>query len=142
MSSQGRRKHNACLFRMRENCPFRKLKRNVCSDCRSTLVPTGGHWRTVPPQAGPSVSNCGINRVVEVKTFSRPPQSACHLHEEFSAMDTDMAPPTGSSYSVISDNLGPSNISLINQQRHMSSNNMIMDLDSKVDPETGERAQG
>lgn len=143
MSSQGRRKHGACLFRMRENCPFRKLKRNVCSDCRNTLVPTGGHWRTCdpPPQAGPSVSNCGINRAVEVKTFSRPPQSASHLHEEFSAMDTDMDPPTGSSY-TISDDMGPSNISLINQQRLLSSNNMIMDLDSKVDPETGERAQG
>ncbi|CAM4701808.1 unnamed protein product [Leuciscus chuanchicus] len=141
MSSQGRSKHSACLFRMRENGPFRKLKRNVCNDCRSTLVPTAGHWRTCepPPQAGPSVSNCGINRAVEVKTFSRPPQSASHLHEEFSAMDTDMYPPTGSSH-TISDDLGPSNISLINQQR--LSSNTIMDLDSKVDPETGERAQG
>lgn len=29
MTSQGRRKHSACLFRVRENCPFRKLRRNV-----------------------------------------------------------------------------------------------------------------
>lgn len=31
MSSQGRRKHSACLFRVRENCPFRRLRRNMCN---------------------------------------------------------------------------------------------------------------
>ncbi|ROJ29237.1 hypothetical protein DPX16_13681 [Anabarilius grahami] len=108
-------------------------------------MPTGGQWRTceTPPQARASVSDCGISRAVDVErleTFSRPPQSASHL-QEFSAMDTDMDPPTGSSYTV-SDNPGPSNFSLINHQCRLSSNNTIMDLDSGVDPETGERAQG
>ncbi|KAK9961041.1 hypothetical protein ABG768_008859 [Culter alburnus] len=140
MSSQGRRKHSACLFRVRENCPFRRLRRNMCNDSRSTLVPTAGQWRTceTPPQAGPSVSDS--NRAVDVETFSRPPQSASHL-QELSAMDTDMDPPTGSSYTV-SDDPEPSNFSLINHQCRLSSNNTIMDLDSGVDPETGERAQG
>lgn len=142
MASQSRRKHSACLFRVRENCPFRKLRRNVCNDSR--LVPTGGQWRTLetPPQAGASGSDCGINRAVSVETFSRPPQSDSHVQEEFSAMDTDMDPPIGSGYAV-SDAPGPSNLSLINQQRRLSSNDtVIMDLDSGVDPETGERAQG
>lgn len=139
MTSQSRRKHGACLSRVRENCPFRKLKRN---DSTSTLVPTGGHWRTLetPPQAGASGSDCGINRAVSVETFSRPPQSDSHVQEEFSAMDTDMDPPTSSGYSV-SDAPGPSSL-IINQLRHMSSIDIVMDLDSGVDPETGEQAQG
>ncbi|KTG36129.1 hypothetical protein cypCar_00002533 [Cyprinus carpio] len=143
MTSQGRRKHSACLFRVRENCPFRKLRRNVRKDSRSALVPTGGQWRTLesPPQAGASGSDCGINRAVSVETFSRPPQSDSHLQEEFSAMDTDMDPPTGSGY-TISDVPGHSNLTLINQQCRLSSSDTIMDLDSGVDPETGERAQG
>ncbi len=57
-----------------------------CTDSTSTLVPTGGHWRTLetPPQAGASGSDCGINRAVSVETFSRPPQSDSHVQEEFS----------------------------------------------------------
>lgn len=141
MTSQGRRKHSACLFRVRENCPFRKLRRNVCNESRSTLVPTGGQWRALetPPRAGASGSDCGINTAVSVETFSRPPQSDSHLQEEFSAMDTDMDPPTGSGHPV-SDAPGRSNLSL--QQCRLSSCDTVMDLDSGVDPETGERAQG
>ncbi|KAL1259637.1 hypothetical protein QQF64_010214 [Cirrhinus molitorella] len=136
MTSQGRRKHSACLFRMRESCPFRKLRRNMCNDSRSTLVPTGGQWRTLetPPQAGSS----GTNRV---ETYSRPHQSDSHLQEAFLAMNTDMDPPTGSGYAV-SDTPGPSNLSLINQRSRLSASDTVMDLDSGVDPETGERAQG
>lgn len=130
MTSQGRRKHSACLFR--------KLRRNLCSDSRSALVPTGGQWRTLesPPQAGASGSNCGINRAFSVETFSRPPQSDSHLQDELSAMDTDMDP-TGSGY-AISDVPGLS----FNQQCRLSSSDTNMELDSGVDPETGERAQG
>ncbi|KTF74226.1 hypothetical protein cypCar_00019354 [Cyprinus carpio] len=138
MTSQGRRKHSACLFRMRENCPFRQLRRNVCNDSRSTLVPTGGQRRTLETPPG---SNCGINRSVSVETFSRPPQYDADVQEEFSAMDTDMDPPTGSGFAV-SHPPGPSNLSLINQQRRLSSSDTVMYLDSGVDPETGERAQG
>ncbi|KAF4103090.1 hypothetical protein G5714_015973 [Onychostoma macrolepis] len=141
MTSQGRRKHSACLFRVRESCPFRKLRRNVCNDSRSTLVPTGGQLRALetPPRAGSSGSDCGINTAVSVETFSRPPQSDSHLQEEFSDMDTDMDPPTGSGHAV-SDAPECSNLSL--QQCRLSSSDTVMDLDSGVDPETGERAQG
>jgi len=40
-------------------------------------------------------------------------------------MDTDMDPPTGSSYTA-SDDPGPSNFSLINHQCRLSSNSTIM----------------
>ncbi len=40
-------------------------------------------------------------------------------------MDTDMDPPTGSGYAA-SDAPGPSNLSLINQQRHLSSNDTVI----------------
>lgn len=56
-------------------------------------------------------------------------------------MDTDMDPPAGSGYAV-SDAPGPSSLSFINQQHRLSSSETVMDLDSGVDPETGERAQG
>ena len=29
-TTPGRRKHNACLFRLRENCPLRKLRKSKC----------------------------------------------------------------------------------------------------------------
>lgn len=97
-------------------------------------MPTGGQWRTLE-------SPSGSNRAVRVETFSKPSQSDSHLQEEFSAMDTDMDPPAGSGYAV-SDAPGPSSLSFINQQHRLSSSETVMDLDSGVDPETGERAQG
>lgn len=39
-----RRKHSACLLRIRENCPFRKFKKNRCYDVTSTSAGAGVRW--------------------------------------------------------------------------------------------------
>ncbi|KAI7806540.1 hypothetical protein IRJ41_007756 [Triplophysa rosa] len=127
---------------MKENCPFRKLRRNKCCDSMNSVVLAGGQWGTTQTMAGTSVSNGVINAAVSVETFPRPPnlQSPSHPREELSAMDTDMGPSTARPSYMVSGTAGRPNFSLINQQQHNSDTSM--DLDSGVDPETGERAQG
>lgn len=148
MTSQGRRKHSECLFRMRENCQFRKLKRNKCGDSRNSIVSNGEQWGASKSQimAGPSVSNSNINTAVSIESLSRPPanlQSVSHPQEELSAMDTDMPPSAARPNYMVSGTAGRSSFSLINHQQHnLSSSDTSMELDSGVDPETGERAQG
>lgn len=145
MTSQGRRKHSACLFRMRENCPFRKLRRNKCGDSMNSIVLPEGQWGTTPTMSGSSVSNGVINAAVSVETFSANLQSPSHPHEELSAMDTDMALSTSTARPnyMVSGTAGRPNFSLINQQQHNPfPSDTSMDLDRGVDPETGEQAQG
>ncbi|KAG7469483.1 hypothetical protein MATL_G00129500 [Megalops atlanticus] len=171
-ATQGRRKHNACLLRIRENCPFRKLRKNKCYDIQN--VPsqkTGEHWAHFTDQPALAVpqEDCGAAVV-----YSEPcPQAAfvqptCCLHQSqeqltfppsspilfplqnTAAMDTDhLTPPEPQAgcYALPSASSSSASVPSVLSPQHQQNLSALtcdasMELDSGVDPETGERAQG
>lgn len=143
-SSPERRKHGACLLRIRESCPFRKLKKNKCG-VSSISEAVARRWgcspATVPLLANPAEGY---------------PQAQCvqpyfHLHhqqhQDHSAMDAEAAPSiAGTAFSSSHRPYTgpvPSATNLISlHQSSLSACDNSMELDNCVDPETGERAQG
>ncbi|KAG5271347.1 hypothetical protein AALO_G00178710 [Alosa alosa] len=148
-STQGRRKHNACLFRLRENCPLRRLRKNKSHDEHTHLpTPIGRHW-TGQPSVLPT--NDGTISVICEQQLSTA-HSSCGTHRQegnLDSMDTDPVGQAGPSF------LGPpadpcsamghaavSNACDCLRNPSEGSSDVSMELDSGVDPETGERAMG
>ncbi|KAM4600323.1 uncharacterized protein ACJ7VT_020266 [Polymixia lowei] len=129
-----RRKHNTCLLRIREHCPFRKLRRN-----RYDVSAASSVWGDLRETSIPPANNQPISTI-----YSEPPpvptyQNIYIPHQSQGAvavqMDLDSAP-----CSSMLSNLQPGT-----QQQHRAPTaprEASMELDSEVDPETGERAQG
>ncbi|XP_076846671.1 uncharacterized protein LOC143491497 [Brachyhypopomus gauderio] len=144
-STKGRRTHTACVMRMRETCPFRKMRRGQC--CESP----GRRWRNSCDQPGvPAASPCGGGmEAVYVETCPPSPTTPQRPHPHTQAavaMDSDIAPlisgPMFSSFSSSLYSVSSASTPMNFHQSGLSSSDASMDLDSAVDPETGERAQG
>ncbi|KAM8735022.1 uncharacterized protein AB9X84_023642 isoform 1-T2 [Acanthopagrus schlegelii] len=122
-------RRKSCLLRLRENCPFRKLRRQTYDVSAATSSPIGSYWdnidlptsnqptSTVYPEPLPPLSSC---------------QRVCSPNQSEAAADVCMEedPPAAENQQ------NPQNQQLENRAEDS------MDLDDDVDPETGERAQG
>ncbi|KAJ8398502.1 hypothetical protein AAFF_G00427570 [Aldrovandia affinis] len=144
-AAQGRRKHGACFLRIRENCPFRKLRKNKCYDLENVPAKKSGerwaHFNDHPALAVPQADS-GISVIDQPAVFLN------ELQEQ--AMDTDnvrspasQARPSDVPAAASAPARGPSVPIPQHQQNPAAFNcDTSMELDSGVDPETGERAQG
>ncbi|KAG9345353.1 hypothetical protein JZ751_009900 [Albula glossodonta] len=139
-ATQGRRKHGACFLRIRENCPFRKLRKNKCYDIENVPAKkTGECWAHFSDHPAQSALH----------------QPSCHLDQsQEQAMDTDNLRSPASPIQAGPSNAAPAlpspapsplvPISAPQHQHNLAafSCDASMELDNGVDPETGERAQG
>ncbi|KAJ8287948.1 hypothetical protein COCON_G00006070 [Conger conger] len=159
MAAQGRRKHGTCFLRIKEHCPFRKLRKNKCYDIEN--VPSkkiGEHWahfsahpNLAVPQADSGISVVCLEPYATV-SFHQP--ACCLDQSQEQPMDTDNARPSASragpsdapcaSSSPAPNPSAPVSIPVPQHLPNLLPFNCdpSMDLDSGVDPETGERAQG
>ncbi|KAL7874227.1 hypothetical protein SRHO_G00051970 [Serrasalmus rhombeus] len=139
-SSTGRRKHSACMLRIRESCPLRKLRKNKCSVSSSSEA-AGRRWGN---------SKASVSAVAKCETFPQTLSAQAFFHQQQQGEHTDMeaeaapciADPSFSSLSA-SAYSAPSASNLMKlHQNSLSTSDPSMELDNGVDPETGERAQG
>ncbi|KAL6488513.1 hypothetical protein MHYP_G00022540 [Metynnis hypsauchen] len=142
-SSSGRRKHSACMLRIRESCPFRKLRKNKCSVSSSSEA-AGRRWGNSQASVS-AVAKCAetFPQTLSVQAFFHQQQQQQGGHTD---MEAEAAPciadPAFSSLSA-SAYSAPSASNLMKlHQNSLSTSDPSMELDSGVDPETGERAQG
>ncbi|XP_078143356.1 uncharacterized protein LOC144541935 [Centroberyx gerrardi] len=120
------RRKASCLLRIRENCPFRRLRRNKY-DVSAASSAIGPYWSDLSPSANNQpVSTVYSEPLPPLPTYQNvyiPHQSqvaiVIHMDLDSAAADRSNLP-------------NP-------QHRHTEDS---MELDSGVDPETGERAQG
>lgn len=108
-------RRKSCLLRIRENCPFRKLRRQTYDVSAANSSPIGSYCNNI----GPPTSNQPISTVYSQPL---PPPSRCSPDQSEAVADVHMEEE--------------------NQQNPESRAEDCMDLDDDVDPETGERAQG
>ncbi|KAJ7985473.1 hypothetical protein DPEC_G00352390 [Dallia pectoralis] len=149
-TAPARRKHGACLLRIRENCPFRKLRKNRGYDLTpSTSACDGACWRDF------SELSTSTNR--PISTFVDPPTPSYQSvlpsqSQDPMAMDTEvirLPSPAMDVTSLTASGLLPPgppvpNLQAAGQHRDVPTappSELRMELDSGVDPETGERAQ-
>ncbi|KAJ8290045.1 hypothetical protein GJAV_G00008110 [Gymnothorax javanicus] len=150
-TTQGRRKQGTCFLRIREHCPFRKLRKNKCYDIENVPAKKIGerwaHFSDHPtlnlPQADSGISVVCLEPHAQVAIHS----PACSLNQsQEQPMDTDTVrfPPSqaGPSGACPSSSLAPAPTLHHLQNTSPFNNDTRMELDSAVDPETGERAQG
>ncbi|KAK9514467.1 hypothetical protein VZT92_027932 [Zoarces viviparus] len=107
----------SCLLRLRETCPFRRLRRQTYDVSSAKPSPIGLYWNN---KEGPPT---GDQPMSTVYTEPLPPPSRCHSvrshHQSEAAAGVVME----------------------NQQNPEDTADDFMDLDDDIDPETGERAQ-
>ncbi|KAM9353232.1 uncharacterized protein ABDE67_005602 [Symphorus nematophorus] len=107
-------RRTSCLLRLRDNCPFRKLRRRTYDVSAAASSPIGPYWN--------NTGNHPIN--------SEPLPPVCCPDQSEAAADIPIEedPPAAENQQ--------------NQQNPENRADDWMDLDADVDPETGERAQG
>ncbi|TMS01625.1 hypothetical protein E3U43_020454 [Larimichthys crocea] len=117
-------RRKSCLLRIRENCPFRKLRRKTYDVSAATSSPIGSYWNTT----GPPTIEQPIRTVYSepLPSLARC-QSVCSPNQSELVADVHMEEEPDSQQ---------------NQQNQQNRAEDCMDLDNDVDPETGERAQG
>ncbi|XP_076594219.1 uncharacterized protein LOC143325176 [Chaetodon auriga] len=119
-------RRKSCLLRIRENCPFRKLRRQTYDVSAATSSLIGSYWNNI----GPATTNQPMSTVYSEPS---PPlfryQSVCSPNQSEVAADVQM------------EDL-PAAENQNDQQNPENRAEDCMDLDDDVDPETGERAQG
>ncbi|KAJ8354693.1 hypothetical protein SKAU_G00222600 [Synaphobranchus kaupii] len=154
-ATQGRRKHGTCFLRIKEHCPFRKLRKNKCYDIENVPAKkTGERWARFSdhptlavPQADSGISVVCLEPHAQV-AFPQP--ACCFDQSQEQPMDTDNVRPRASQAEAsnapgASSSPAPSPpVPLPQNLQNPSPFNCdtSMELDSGVDPETGERAQG
>ncbi|KAL7394273.1 hypothetical protein ABVT39_023385 [Epinephelus coioides] len=123
-------RRKSCLLRLRENCPFRKLRRKTYDVSTASSSPIGSYWNNIDPPT----SNQPISTVYSQPL---PPPYRCSPDQPEAAADVHME-----------DENQQNQQNQQHQQNHQDQQNPenivedFMDLDDGVDPETGERAQG
>ncbi|GAA6232442.1 involucrin-like [Lates japonicus] len=122
-------RRKSCLLRLRENCPFRKLRRQTYALSATASAPIGSYWNNV----GLPTSNRPISTVCSQPL---PPLSGVSPSDQSeAATDVHMEedPPAAGNQNLQN---------LQNQQNPENRAEDFMELNDNVDPETGERAQG
>ncbi|KAG5856475.1 hypothetical protein ANANG_G00008340 [Anguilla anguilla] len=156
-ATQGRRKHGTCFLRIKEHCPFRKLRKNKCYDIEDVPVKNiGDHWANFsdhPTLALPQVDSRISVVCLEPCSQGVFHQSTCCLdRSQEQPMDTDNERPAVSQAGpsdapCASSSPAPSPSAPVPVSQHLQNqtpfnSDSSMELDNGVDPETGERAQG
>lgn len=143
MTTQGRRKHNACVFRLRENCPLRKLRKNKSVEPLTHPSPGGGHWTERACISAPAANDSAISVICAPQpSIVSSGCDPCRLMANPDAMETDVvvhpvgSPPTPAPAAVAR---GPC---VRPRNPSEGSSDTSMEFDCGVDPETGERAMG
>ncbi|XP_036827821.1 uncharacterized protein LOC118946878 [Oncorhynchus mykiss] len=153
-AAPARRKHGACLLRIKENCPLRKFRKNRCYDVTATSSAGGGVCWGDFSKHPISASKTGPINTIYVEPLPPSYQSIHRPHQSQDPIAVDMevvrpqAPITGVMSLPPSSVLAPGplvpNLQPAYQHRRLpsaASSEASMELDSGVDPETGERAQ-
>ncbi|KAL4646700.1 hypothetical protein GN956_G10144 [Arapaima gigas] len=140
--------------RLRETCPFRRLRKNRCYDIQNTsAVVAGEPWSHFNSRASLSAVHvggdiAGVSTEPPARTAVCPSAPQVHLQEERYAMDTGSINPQcpqdrPSTHSPVLP--APLSSNLQSSPPHQALSILhcgtSMELDSDVDPETGEKAQ-
>lgn len=138
-----RRKHGACLLRIRENCPFRKFRKNKCYDVTSTPAGAGAHWSNFSDHPV-SASNDQLLREEPTTPILTYPV-LYHNHQIQHPVDMDME-------DIVQGPARIMGVLSVNPSSSLDPRPLVPNLtppnsessvepSSGVDPETGERAQ-
>ncbi|CAK6979513.1 hypothetical protein E3U43_020454 [Scomber scombrus] len=123
-------RRKSCLLRIRENCPFRKLRKQTYDVSAAASSAIGSYWNHINHPTN-------LQPISTVYSEPLPPlprcQSDCSANQSKPDVHMEEPPAAG--------NLQH----LQNQQNQQNQQNRAdedcMELDNAIDPETGERAQ-
>ncbi|KAM7421690.1 hypothetical protein PAMA_015709 [Pampus argenteus] len=130
-------RRKSCLLRIRENCPFRKLRRQTQDMSAAASSVIGLYRNNISPPTG-------RQPISTVYSESLPPLPKCHSAHAADQLQPDVhmeADPPTAGHHQNHQNLQ----NLQNLQNHQNLQNRAedsMELDGIIDPETGESAQG
>lgn len=120
-------RRKSCLLRLRENCPFRKLRKQTYDVSSATPPPIGSCWNNIGPTNHQAMNTVyseplpPVSRCKSVSSPDRPEAVDVHMEEDPPAAENPHGPQ--------------------NPENPENRAEDCMDLDDDVDPETGERAQ-